>query len=433
MPAGGPARPRPGCRRSSGPSGGRTTVASMSNRSSRASAPSSPAPRTPPATKRASSTRRRWVSPGAGARRRVGRRPGSRAPPGGRRPRLAMARRSRGSRDVPRQGGQEGVRGRRLEDQVPVAPGPGRAAGVEAGRGRSRGAHHHGGLEQGVHGPHQSGHSPPGPRTSTWTTWPGGVDPGVGASGTGQLDRLAARRWRWQRPELAGHGALPGLGGEAPEAGAVVGDHAAAAAGSVVGPLLRGVGPPGRGIVDPAGTAAPGAAVRSGSNRVKPARCAPWARCRPGGARASGCGCSRRAGPSSGGAISSNSLWAMSLSRMRATTLRWRWTPPLTRRGDALLDHRAQGLRLGLGRHQRLGGDQGGHQVAEHGLLVGGVTTQSPAPPGRATHRRASVLDAERQAPLVEALDDLVEGLLTEVGDGQEVVARSARPARRWC
>jgi len=32
------------------------------------------------------------------------------------------------------------------------------------------------------------------------------------------------------------------------------------------------------------------------------------------------------------------------------------------------------------------------------------------------------LLGAQRQAPLVEALDDLVEGLLPEVGDGEQVV-----------
>src|SRR3954468_514293 len=33
-----------------------------------------------------------------------------------------------------------------------------------------------------------------------------------------------------------------------------------------------------------------------------------------------------------------------------------------------------------------------------------------------------ALLDAQGQAPLVELLDDLVEGLLAEVGDGQQVV-----------
>ncbi len=128
-----------------------------------------------------------------------------------------------GVADVPGQGGEEGVGAFALEDEVPVQARPGGPAGVEAGRGRSRGAHHHGGTEHGVHGPDESDtvHRAHHVGVDHLT---GGMDTGVRAAGTGQIDRLAQGGGQGAA-ELAGHGALPGLGGEAPEAGSVVGDH----------------------------------------------------------------------------------------------------------------------------------------------------------------------------------------------------------------
>ena len=123
-------------------------VAEMSNRSSRAPGPSSPA-RTGRSERRASSTRRRMGVAGLGPR-----------DPPAEGPKVVLTEQRVGGaghgpeverpRDVPRHRSEQWVRGLVLEDQVPVVPGPGRAAGVEPGRGHLGGPHDDGGLEQGV-------------------------------------------------------------------------------------------------------------------------------------------------------------------------------------------------------------------------------------------------------------------------------------------
>ena len=285
----------------------------MSNRSSRAPGPSSPA-RTGTSAKRASSTRRRMGVAGLGPRD---------APAEG--PEVVLTEQGVGraghgpeverARHVPRHRGEQRVRGLVLEDQVPVAPGPGRAAGVEPGRGHLGRPHHDGGLEQGVHRPDQPGRvhvararrrGPPGPGRARRRrsaphrrARPGGRRP---------------RRWRrpGPRPRCADRVGRrsPGIPPRRRRS------SAAGARGHRAGPRRRAGArrswtvlrrrrrseprPSIRLDVDPT-PAASGAAVRSGSNRVKPVRCAPWARCRPGGGRASGCGCSRRVGPCTAG------------------------------------------------------------------------------------------------------------------------------------
>src|ERR1700733_1442359 len=114
----------------------------------------------------------------------------------------------------------------------------------------------------------------------------------------------------------------------------------------------------------------------------------------------------------------------MSLSRISATTRRCWWIPPLR----AAVTHFSATGRSAL-------------------ALASVVTRPSPAmneatrlpsmafwwaasPPIRRPLRGVprmgpSVLDAERQAPLIEALDHLVQGLLTEVGDGQKILGRA--------
>ena len=164
-------------------------VAAMSNRSRRASGPSSPG-RTGTSTKRASRTRLADGGPRARSPARAGRRPGSRAHRGGR-PRRWPWPGGRGApgtcHDSRR---QQGVRGQVLEDEVAVAPRPGRAAGVEAGRGHLGRPHHHGGLEEGVHRPHQPVDVDVLAHVDVDHLAPG-VDPGIGAPCAHELDGVA--------------------------------------------------------------------------------------------------------------------------------------------------------------------------------------------------------------------------------------------------
>src|SRR5580698_95087 len=121
--------------------------------------------------------------------------------------------------------------------------------------------------------------------------------------------------------------------------------------------------------------------------------------------------------------MSSKSLWAMSLSLISATTLRWRWTPPLT---AAVMHFSATGLRA-LALASVVTSDSAAMSDATR--LPSMAFWCAASPPSRRPLRgvprmTASVLDAEREAPLVQALDHLVEGLLTEVSDGQKVLGR---------
>ena len=95
-----------------------------------------------------------------------------------------------GARHVPRHRGQERVRGLVLEDEVPVAPGPGRTTGVEPGRSDLGGAHHDGGLEQGVHRPDQPGEVHVLAHVDVHHLAPG-VHAGVGAPRADELDTVA--------------------------------------------------------------------------------------------------------------------------------------------------------------------------------------------------------------------------------------------------
>ena len=194
----------------------------MSNRSRRAPGPSSPG-RTGTSTKRASSTRRVMGVPGAvpGTRRQKARKSCS--------PRRASARAGHGpqverARHVPGHRGQERVRRLVLEDQVAVAPGPGRAPGVEPGAGPPRPTGPRRRAEHGVHRPHQRGRGPRPSRTSTWTTWPRAWTPA--SVRPAQMSSTAVADDDGDGlGQRAGHGALARLGGEAAEPGPVVGDR----------------------------------------------------------------------------------------------------------------------------------------------------------------------------------------------------------------
>ena len=98
--------------------------------------------------------------------------------------------------------------------------------------------------------------------------------------------------------------------------------------------------------------------------------------------------------------------------------------PALLGLGDDLLGHRAQRLGLGLGGDDALGGHEGRDEVGHHQPLVLRAAAEATALLRGGRHGVTSVLvlRAQLQAALVELLDDLVEGLLAEVGDGQEVV-----------
>src|ERR1700691_874617 len=111
----------------------------------------------------------------------------------------------------------------------------------------------------------------------------------------------------------------------------------------------------------------------------------------------------------------------MSLSLMRATTLRWRCTPPFT---AAVMHFSATGRRA-FALASVVTSDSAAMSEATRLPSMAFWCAESPPSlrPLRGVPRMAdSVLDAERQAPLVEALDHLVEGLLAEVGDGQKIL-----------
>ncbi len=219
----------------------------MSKRSSRAPASRSGGP-SAITEKRASSTRRGMGVPGSvpGTRRQKARK--SCSPSRASAP-LRMAREVQGARHLPRQGCEEGIGPGRLEHEVAVMTGRGRAPGVEAGGGHLRRSQHHGRAEHGVHRPHQALRVGVGIDVDVHHL-PGGVHPGVGAPRAHELDGVAGDHA--DRPgQLPTHGPLPGLGGEAPEPRPVVGDGQAEAGGDGgdrpaggrghVGPRLRAV------------------------------------------------------------------------------------------------------------------------------------------------------------------------------------------------
>src|SRR5579875_2488773 len=113
----------------------------------------------------------------------------------------------------------------------------------------------------------------------------------------------------------------------------------------------------------------------------------------------------------------------MSLSRMKATTCRWLWTPPRL----ALVTHFSTTGRRALALASVVTIDSAA--IIDATRLPNMAFWWAASPPTRGPFLGrpgmpdiAGLLAAERQAPLVELLQDLVEGLLAEVGDGQQVV-----------
>src|SRR5947207_10443735 len=113
----------------------------------------------------------------------------------------------------------------------------------------------------------------------------------------------------------------------------------------------------------------------------------------------------------------------MSLSLMSATTWRWRWTPPLR----ALVVTVSTTGRVALALDSVV--TRASAATSEATRLPSMAFWWAASPPRRrplvGVPCTSLLLGAQRQAPLVEPLDDLVEGLLTEVGDGEQVVGRA--------
>src|SRR3974390_1622909 len=110
----------------------------------------------------------------------------------------------------------------------------------------------------------------------------------------------------------------------------------------------------------------------------------------------------------------------MSLSRMRPTTRRCWWRPPFL---AAVMHFSATG-RMALALASVVTNDSAAMSDATRLPIIAFWWAASPPNrrPRLGVARMVSVLDPQRQAALVEALDDLVERLLTEVGDGQQVL-----------
>ncbi len=128
-----------------------------------------------------------------------------------------------GGGHVPGGAGGEGVRERIVQQRVPVPAAGGRPPGVEARGGHLGGPDDYSGPQSPVQGPLKGDgvHVRPGVEGDDLTP---GVDAGVGASGTGDLHRVAEIPLERGRQDTA-HRAHPGLQGEAVEASAVVGNQ----------------------------------------------------------------------------------------------------------------------------------------------------------------------------------------------------------------
>src|SRR5436190_3322343 len=113
----------------------------------------------------------------------------------------------------------------------------------------------------------------------------------------------------------------------------------------------------------------------------------------------------------------------MSLSLMSATTWRWRWTPPLR----ALVITFSTTGRMALALDSVV--TSASPATSDATRLPSMAFWWAASPPSRrplvGVPCTSLLLGAQRQAPLVETLDDLVEGLLAEVGDGEQVVMRA--------
>src|SRR2546421_12418326 len=120
--------------------------------------------------------------------------------------------------------------------------------------------------------------------------------------------------------------------------------------------------------------------------------------------------------------MSSNSLRAMSLSRMNDTTSRSRCTPPFL----ALVTHFSITGRSALALASVV--TRYSAATSEATRLPNIAFWWAASPPKRGPFfgrpRTSALLGAEGQAPLVQLLPDLVARLLAEAGDGQEVGLR---------
>src|SRR5687768_17355794 len=112
----------------------------------------------------------------------------------------------------------------------------------------------------------------------------------------------------------------------------------------------------------------------------------------------------------------------MSLSRMNDTTWRWRYSPPLR----ALVMTFSTTGRSALALASVV--TSASAAISEATRLPSMAFWCEALPPKRRPFFGVAgmggllALDAQRQAALVELLDDLVERLLAEVGDGQQIV-----------
>src|SRR3984893_13970678 len=114
----------------------------------------------------------------------------------------------------------------------------------------------------------------------------------------------------------------------------------------------------------------------------------------------------------------------MSLSRMKPTTSRWRCTPPFL----ALVTHFSTMGRSALALASVVTMPSAAISEATRLAIIAlewaasppkrGPFLGAPGTPGMTS----ALLVPQRQAALVQLLEDLVERLLAEVGDGQQVV-----------
>src|SRR3954468_4339597 len=111
--------------------------------------------------------------------------------------------------------------------------------------------------------------------------------------------------------------------------------------------------------------------------------------------------------------MSSNSLWAMSLSRMNPTTWRWLCTPPFL---ALVMTFSATG-RMAFALASVV--TMASAAMSDATMLAKSAFWWDESLPNRlplvGVPSMASVLVPEREASLVELDDDLVEGLLAEV------------------
>ena len=176
-------------------------------------------PPSPPSSQQASVTRRTSDTDGSGRRQNEAK---SCSPMSGSAPSRSRSRSSPSSTCHARPA-QERVGRRRGQQRVAVAPSEGRAASIEVGRSDRRVSHRDRGPEQTVQRPLQPFEFQTVRRRIEGHDLTASVHPGVGAAGTGELDRVA-------QDLLDGRRQLPAdrphalVGREPPEPRAVVGD-----------------------------------------------------------------------------------------------------------------------------------------------------------------------------------------------------------------